>query len=163
MTISLERLGKRYNREWIFRNINRHFDKRSSVAITGPNGSGKSTLLQIIAGSLLSSEGSVSYISKEAKIPEDQFYRHIAFSAPYLDIIEDFTLEEFLKFHFKFKQLRRGLSLQELPALMQLPGAVKKPVKDFSTGMRQRVKLGMCFYSECDVLLLDEPTASVDT
>lgn len=162
MTISLEKVGKRFNREWIFRNLNFSFDEAASVAITGPNGSGKSTLLQVIAGSLLPSEGKVKYIFDQQEIPGDRFYQHIAFCAPYLDLIEEFTLAEFLEFHFKFKKLRSGIDLEALPEFLQLGHAISKPLKNFSTGMRQRVKLGICFYSGSPVLLLDEPATNLD-
>ena len=59
MKITLQNLGKRYNREWIFRHIEYEFIVGKKYAITGSNGSGKSTLLQVIAGSLMHNEGSV--------------------------------------------------------------------------------------------------------
>lgn len=162
MTISLENVGKRFNREWVFRNLTYRFVPAQSVAIIGPNGAGKSTLLQIIAGNLLASEGSVSYARGAALLPEEEWYRQIAFCAPYLDIIEDFTLTEFLQFHFQFKNLVTGVNIHHLPELLQLGHAKEKRIRNFSTGMRQRVKLGICFYSDAPVLLLDEPTTNLD-
>lgn len=162
MTISLEKVGKRFNREWIFRKLDLNVTASAAVAITGPNGSGKSTLLQVIAGNLLASEGLVKYHNGLREVPPDQFYQYLSFAAPYLDIIEDFTLEEFLKFHFKFKKLRNGVECKELPEMLQLANAATKPIKNFSTGMRQRVKLGICFYSDCPILLLDEPATNLD-
>src|SRR5688572_3710780 len=99
MKISLQNLGKRFNREWIFRHLNYQFISGRSYAITGPNGSGKSTLLQLISGASLVSEGSVSY--EEIK-PED-IYRHVSISAPYLQLVEEMTLYELLNFHSGLK------------------------------------------------------------
>lgn len=162
MTISLDKISKRFNREWIFRDINFETRKNSSIAIIGPNGSGKSTLLQIIAGNLLASSGNVTYSDNGTTIPDDKIYQYISFTAPYLDIIEEFTLDEFLKFHFKFKKLRSSVRIEELPEKLQLNGALHKEIKNFSTGMRQRVKLGITFFSDAPVMLLDEPTTNLD-
>ena len=162
MTITLENIGKRFNREWIFKKIKTEIKPLSSVAIIGPNGSGKSTLLQIISGSLLPSSGKIYFKKGNHSIPDDKMFQHLSFCAPYLDIIEDFTLEEFLSFHFSFKRTDSSVSLSELPEGMQLNHAKTKKIKDFSTGMRQRVKLGICFYSESPIVLMDEPTTNLD-
>ena len=74
MKIELTNLGKRYNREWIFRNLSFQFDINKHYAITGPNGSGKSTLLQIIAGSAMYNEGEIAYHHLDKTIePENIF------------------------------------------------------------------------------------------
>ena len=69
MQISLTNTGKRFNREWIFRNFCNEFALHpKKYAITGANGSGKSTLLQVIAGSLTFSEGTISFSNDEQQI-----------------------------------------------------------------------------------------------
>ncbi len=74
MKIRLTNVGKRFNREWIFRNLNFEFQSKKSYAITGPNGSGKSTLLQILAGAITFNEGEIEYFSVDKKIePEIVF------------------------------------------------------------------------------------------
>ncbi len=162
MTISLEGISKRFNREWIFKHISYTVNSNTSLAITGANGSGKSTLLQIISGNLLPSNGKVSYLETGKSVDPDKMYQHISFCAPYLDIIDEFSLEEFLSFHFKFKTLEDGVSKKDMPSLLQLEHARSKKIKDFSTGMRQRVKLGICFFSNTPIVLLDEPTTNLD-
>ncbi len=75
MQIELKNLGKRFNRQWIFRKLDYLFESGKSYAITGHNGSGKSTLLQIIAGALEKTEGLIQYRSAESAIaPENVFY-----------------------------------------------------------------------------------------
>ena len=83
--------------------------------------------------------------------------------APALSLPEDFTLSEFLSFHFKFKKLKQGLIVDELPALFRLEKAKNKYIKNFSTGMKQRLKLGIAFYSDSALILLDEPATNLDT
>ncbi|HBH25298.1 MAG TPA: ABC transporter ATP-binding protein [Cytophagales bacterium] len=162
MRVVLEEISKKYNRDWIFRNVSLSFDKGEPVAITGPNGSGKSTLLQVIAGNVLPNHGKVYYQNHNENIEPDAFYRHIDIVAPYLELPEEFTLLEFLNFHFKFKVLSVGVNKIDLPKLLQLEGAEQKEIRHFSTGMKQRLKLGIALFSQNPVLLLDEPATNLD-
>ena len=162
MDIQLEKVGKKFNKEWIFKNVNLNFSQKDVTAITGPNGSGKSTLLQIIAGSLLQTEGDVKYFHNGMAIKADEIYKYLSLVAPAMSLPEDFTLREFLSFHFKFKQLKSGFSINELPAIFKLENALDKYIKNFSTGMKQRVKLGISFYADSPMLLLDEPATNLD-
>src|SRR6059058_1265319 len=99
MRIDLSGAGKRFNREWIFRRVDISFQPGSAYAITGPNGSGKSTFLQCLAGMMELSEGSLSYELEGKPLPAEQAYRHLSYCAPYLDLVEEMTLREFLDFH----------------------------------------------------------------
>jgi len=155
MKISLQNLGKRFNRDWIFRHFNFEFQETGAYAITGSNGSGKSTLLQIIAGAITHSEGEINY-SNESKNP----YQRIAIATPYLELIEEMTALEFLHFHSKFKQLSH--STDEVLAAVELQDAAQKQIRYFSSGMKQRLKLAQAFFSVADILLLDEPTTNLD-
>jgi ABC-type multidrug transport system ATPase subunit len=162
MQINLSKLGKRYNYEWIFRNLTYTFESGSSYAILGHNGSGKSTLLTTIAGYNLHSEGEIIYIYQGKTLSPDVAYRHLSLTAPYLELVEEFTLLEMIAFHTRFKELRHKLTHQQLINRMGLQKASNKYVKDFSSGMKQRLKLGLAIYSDTSLLLLDEPTTNLD-
>ncbi|MFD3000851.1 ATP-binding cassette domain-containing protein [Pontibacter toksunensis] len=162
MQINLSKLGKRYNYEWIFRNLTYSFESGNSYAILGRNGSGKSTLLTTVAGYNLHSEGEITYTIGNKTLQPDQAYRQLSLTAPYLELVEEFTLLEMLQFHTRFKPLRRHLSHLELIDRMELQRARNKYVKDFSSGMKQRLKLGLAIYSDSALLLLDEPTTNLD-
>ena len=162
MQINLSNLGKRYNYEWIFRNLTYTFESGSSYAILGHNGSGKSTLLTIIAGHNLHSEGDITYTLGSQTVTSDEVYRHLSLTAPYLELVEEFTLLEMLDFHTRFKKLRNNLSNLELIDRMGLQRSRNKFVKDFSSGMKQRLKLALALYSDTELLLLDEPTTNLD-
>ena len=73
MQITLNNIGKRYNREWIFRHVDYQFILGNSYAITGANGSGKSTLLQVIAGAVLHSEGTIGIKNEALEIKNENF------------------------------------------------------------------------------------------
>jgi ABC-type multidrug transport system ATPase subunit len=161
MQIELNNVGKRFNREWIFRNLTYTFDSEKKYAITGNNGSGKSTLLQIIAGAVMHSEGTIEYKSeKPSQITNDIVHQHLSIAAPYLELIEEMTANEFLHFHHEFKKLTH--SFKEILSITGLENAADKQIRYYSSGMKQRLKLAQAFFSETSVLLLDEPTSNLD-
>lgn len=156
MKIVAENLSKRFHREWVFRNFNFEFSLGNFYIITGPNGSGKSTLMQVLWGQLPPSTGSLSYSS----CAPDDVYKSVSIAAPYLDLIDEFTLEEMVNFHFKFKACK--ISVEQVIKKINLPSSYQKPIATFSSGMKQRLKLGLAFFSKADVLFLDEPTTNLD-
>jgi ABC-type multidrug transport system ATPase subunit len=162
MQISLERVGKKFNRDWIVRGADFTFAAGGAYAITGPNGSGKSTLLQLIAGLLPVTEGVVTYAEAGRPLPAEGAFRRLAVAAPYLELIEEFTLTELLGFHRQFKPLVGGVSDADFLEITALHAARHKPVRHFSSGMKTRVKLGLAFLSNVPLLLLDEPTSNLD-
>ena len=163
MEILLYDIGRRFNRDWIFRNLSYSFKKGSSYAILGRNGSGKSTLLQIIAGSLSQSEGSIEILVDGKSIESEELYQSITIAAPYLELIEEFTLSEMIDFHFGFKKYIPGLDKEKLLELLDLKASKNKAIKYFSSGMKQRTKLALAICSDTDLLLLDEPASNLDT
>jgi ABC-type multidrug transport system ATPase subunit len=162
MKINLEHIGRRFNREWIFRGINYEFVSGSSYAVLGANGAGKSTLLQVISGSLSSSEGKISYLHADTMIDQEKVFIHLSMAAPYLELIEEFTLTELIDFHFRFKKYRQGFNKQGVIELLGLKNSEFKAIKYFSSGMKQRVKLALAFCTDAAILLLDEPASNLD-
>lgn len=162
MTISLENVGRRFNQEWIFRKLDYQFHISEKYAVLGPNGSGKSTLLSVLLGNLSPSEGLLSYKGPSSEIPVENIYRHISFAAPYLDLIEEFTLQETIAFHFKFKSFNDGMDAGAVLDLLGLVKSQDKALKYFSSGMKQRTKLALACCTNTPVLLLDEPTSNLD-
>lgn len=162
MTISLSDAGKRYNRDWIFRHLNYQFHAGQSYAITGPNGSGKSTLLQALSGSMLLNEGTVQYAMNNVQCSVENIYRQVSICAPYLEVVEEMTLEEFLLFHSGFKPFLPGVSAATIISAIGLEKAEKKQIRFYSSGMKQRVKLAQCIFSDCAIVLLDEPCTNLD-
>lgn len=162
MTITLESAGKRYNRDWVFRKLSYRFESGNSYALLGPNGSGKSTLLQVIACSQSPTEGSISFSESNAAIQTEDVFQHISLCAPYMQLIEEFTLTEQLQFHFSFKKPVRQLSVKQIITLLGMEKHAEKQVRYFSSGMKQRVKLCLALLSDVPVILLDEPATNLD-
>ncbi len=155
-------LGKRYNREWIFRNFNYTFEQGKTYAITGANGSGKSTLLQVLWGQLPQSIGTVDYAVNSIKTPVEEIYKQVSIAAPYLDLIEEYTLNELIRFHFSLRKIREGLHTYDVLDLLELSHAKDKQIGNFSSGMRQRVKLGLALFTQSALIFLDEPFTNLD-
>lgn len=144
MTVS--RLGKRFGPRWIFRGVEFSLAVGDSLAVLGHNGSGKSTLLRILAGLTSPSEGGVvrpviGYSSLDLSLwPQLTGGEHVSLAS----------------------RLRGGSCASDLLASYGLGGAVDQLVKEYSTGMRARLKLALATMHSPGVLVLDEPTASMD-
>ena len=162
MKIVLSDLGKRYNTEWIFRHLSFTFESDHNYVILGSNGSGKSTLLQVLSGLAFPSQGTINYFIGERAIPQEKVFREVAIATPYLELYEEFTLLETLAFHSRFKQLLPKGGPRDLAAAMHLDHARNKPLKYYSSGMKQRVRLALALFSDTPLLLLDEPTSNLD-
>ena len=162
MHITLSKISRKFNYEWIFRDVDFEFEEGNAYAILGSNGSGKSTLLQIISGHLHPSAGTISYSHHNKPIEAEKFFSHVTYSGPYLELIEEFTLSEMLTFHSHFRTFRNNMDVN---AVMEATGLVRnrnKPIKYFSSGMKQRVRLALALLTESEVVLLDEPAANLD-
>jgi ABC-type multidrug transport system ATPase subunit len=162
MRITVTEAGKRFNRDWIFRGLNLEFKPGTHYAITGHNGSGKSTLLQCVAGAMHLSEGDISYHTPENVLDKDNWYQHVSICTPYLEVIEEMTATEFLDYHSAFKPMKKGWDTPGMLKEIGLTKAANKQIRHFSSGMKQRVKLAQAFFSDTQILILDEPCSNLD-
>ncbi len=162
MTISLSDAGKRFNREWIFRHFTYQFIHGQSYAITGANGSGKSTLLQVLSGSMHFNEGQCIWSKDNRPVAAEQVYQHVSICAPYLEVVEEMTVTEFLDFHQGFKNFLPGITTASAIEIVGLKNAAHKQIRYYSSGMKQRVKLAQCIFSDTSIVLLDEPCTNLD-
>lgn len=162
MQIRLSKTGKKFGREWIFRNVEHVFEPGSCTAILGANGSGKSTLLQVISGYVIPSEGSVECIENNVTVPQHEVHKHFSFASPYQEMMEEFTLRESVEFQNRFRQWKNNLSKEDVIEKSGLAHAADKQIRHYSSGMKQRARLTMAILAQSDVLLLDEPCSNLD-
>lgn len=153
MEVSLVGVGKKFKKDWIFRDINHVFKTNSSTAVIGNNGSGKSTLLRLITTFTDPTLGEINY---DHEHPEQR----ISFVAPYLELIEELTLQEHLEFHFQFRKATHNF--KEMMERAGLENAKHKQISNFSSGMKQRLKLILAFFSSDSLMILDEPCSNLD-
>ncbi|MBL1409692.1 ABC transporter ATP-binding protein [Sphingobacterium faecale] len=162
MNITIHNLGRRFNQEWIFRKIDYTFSSNQKYAVLGPNGSGKSTLIKTLTGQLTPSEGTIEFSLAGGVMPVEEVFHHVSIAAPYIELIEEFTLNELLDFHFKFKKYLNGFDKDAIISILRMEKSRNKELKYFSSGMKQRVKLVLACCSDTELLFLDEPTSNMD-
>ncbi len=158
MEILVQNLSKKFRQEFVIRQFNYTFLSGNSYAITGPNGSGKSTLLQLIAQFTLPNTGTVEM----SGIDPEFVYSQLTYAAPYVELIEEYTLSEHLEILQKNNYLPASITLDILEDFIDLQPGKFKLIKNYSSGMRQKIKLGFALLSERPVLLLDKPTTNFD-
>lgn len=162
MDISLHDIGRRFGRDWIFRGVNLNVPSGSHLIITGPNGSGKSTLLMVLVGFMEASEGSIKRTLSGKDIDFQEAALCTSIATPYLELYEDLTLIEMIQFQNKFRPFIQNIQIPEIIDMMELTPHTNKRIAHFSSGMRQRVRLGLAILADSSVIALDEPTSNLD-
>lgn len=162
ITINLTNAGKKFGKDWIFRKVNLDIVAGQKIAILGLNGSGKSTLLQALTGYLSLNEGELTYSINEQKIESENQYNYISLASPYLELIEDFTLQEQIEHVANYKAFLNNSITENIIELSGLAAHKNKYIKLFSSGMKQRLKLTLAILADTPILFLDEPTTNLD-
>ncbi len=159
--IQLNNISKRYGYNWIFRDVTFQLTSDKIFGISGRNGSGKSTLIKLLATHITPSSGSLMYHFEGGAVLPKNMYRHLTLSAPYTDIIPEFTLKELYQFHAIFKPMQVDVS-EFLDIISLKKNDYDKRLSEYSSGMTQRVKLATAILSDVPLVLLDEPTSYLD-
>ena len=162
MNIECQSVSKRYTLNWIFKNLDASFAGPGIYGISGSNGSGKSTLLSLISGYLSPSKGKIGYTINGSNIPREDIYTKISIAAPYIDLIEEYTIGELIQVYKKLKPLEDSFDEKAFLHTAYLEKDRKKPIKYFSSGMKQRAQLLLALKTDVPFLLLDEPTSFLD-
>ena len=163
MQVKLHDIGKSYQHHAVFQHIDYEFNAGYRGVVLGGNGSGKSTFLKVLSTATVPTSGTVQYLLEGKAVAEEERYKHVAYCAPYIDLIEDFSLLEIIDFQSKFMSFQNNLTAKELSDLLYLERFATKPIKSYSSGMKQRVKLALAICADSPLLLLDEPTSNLDS
>lgn len=163
MRVQAEHISKRFNRRAVFKDISFTVDAGEVFGITGRNGSGKSTLLRIVGGLLTPSGGGMQYTLGGAVVAPEQLHRYIGYVAPYLTLYEEFSAEENIALYARIRGLAFGhREAQDLLVRVGLPVDRRDPIRAFSSGMKQRMRLVFAVLHRPPLLLLDEPISNLD-
>jgi ABC-type multidrug transport system ATPase subunit len=162
ISIHADKLGKRFNREWIFRNFTEQISPGQKLVLTGANGSGKSTLLLMLAGYVNPSEGTISWQRGEVPVDKEEYYKLVSFASPAMELIEEFSPAEVIQHQAAFKKFQSNLVVEDVLQLAELEKSKNKYVKNFSSGMKQRLKLTLAILADAPLLFLDEPVTNLD-
>lgn len=128
--------------------------------LTGPNGSGKSTLIRILAGQMAPTEGKTIFVAGKAMLDPSMYYSQLSWSAPWIELYNDLSLEEAIHLHFRFKLPL--MPIGQIAKALDLEKHMKKPLRHFSSGMLHRTKTGLAIFSKSRLLILDEATTNMD-
>lgn len=164
MQLTAEGIGKKFNRRPVFREVSFAVEPGEVFGITGRNGSGKSTLLRILGGLMTPSAGTLTYRMNGEDLDPELLYRHLGYVAPYLTLYEEFSAEENIALYARIRGL--SISRAETLALLErvdLPTDRRDPIRAFSSGMKQRMKLIFGILHRPPLLLLDEPISNLDS
>ncbi len=162
MKIVLRDIGRKFGTQTIFQNINYTFEKGESYALLGGNGSGKSTLLKIIYSALSPTSGKLEHYSEGVRLKQEIIPFKIAIAAPYFELIEELTALEFLDFYRRFKEFPKSFSSRDILTIAKLEASAHKKIENFSSGMKQRLRLSVALLSSSELILLDEPVSNLD-
>ena len=162
-SLTLKDVTKIFGRRLIFDKINHSFESGKVYGLAGPNGSGKSTLSKIISGLLEPTHGKVIHELNGDKIIPEKLHNHLGFVSPYLVLYDEFTAEENL-FHFskirgtEYDSEKAKLLLEEFKIYNRRTDLLK----EYSSGMKQRMKFIFALLHSPQLILLDEPTSNLD-
>jgi len=165
MTIEIKNLNKNYNNILAVKNLNFTINKGSIVGLLGPNGCGKTTTIGMMLGLIKPTSGSVFINGKniENENNRTKILEKVNFISPYVELPKKLTIEENLKVYGKMYGV---INLQEkISNLMQQLNLLefkKRKTGELSSGQKNRVSLAKALINDPEILLLDEPTASLD-
>ena len=161
--IAVDNLVKRYGDTVAVGGISFAVERGATAALLGGNGAGKTTTLSILLGLLLPSDGSVRMLGEDILRHRHRVLPRINFSSPYVDLPHRLTVRQNLQVYARLYGLsRRSERIARLAEDLQITGFLDRPAGKLSSGQKTRVALAKALLNEPEVLLLDEPTASLD-
>ena len=156
-------LGHRYGRRVLFRDLSFQVDAGEAVAVTGVNGSGKSTLLRLVAGVETPARGAVTLHADGREVPAADRPAAVGLAGPALGLYAALSARETLRFLARARGLDDGRArADDVLERVGLADRADDLVGTYSSGMQQRVRLATALVHEPRLLLLDEPTATLD-
>jgi heme exporter protein A len=163
-TITLVDVSHRFGHRTVFHGVNLAVGAGQVAVVMGSNGAGKSTLLRVIAGLLQPCTGSVETAVCGRTLDARARRRYIGYVAPDLTLYRELTGVENLEFFARLRSV--SLTREILKTILEQVGLLGRGsdlVGNYSSGMRQRLKYAFALLGHPPILLLDEPTANLDT
>jgi len=166
-------LSKSFPGNSIFKNLSFKTETKKSISIVGSNGSGKSTLVKILANLIQPSKGSVEIFRNKTLLPKEKLLYKISLISPYFNLYDELSGFENLDFVYELKVSNSDKNNnsdtsekeEKIGALLKEVNLYEKrnePVKNYSSGMKQRLKLAFSVINDPDILLMDEPRSNLD-
>jgi ABC-type multidrug transport system ATPase subunit len=160
-TIALTNVSKRFGRLKALDCLSFKVDSGEAVALWGANGAGKTTALRCLLG-LLPFEGRITVAGKDVQKEGKAARKLMGFVPQELNFHDDMSVAETLTFYARIKKVPAGHDFTPLLERLELIPHIRKPVRDLSGGLKQRLALALALLADPPILVLDEPTANLD-
>lgn len=161
--LSVRNLSKTFKSFQAVKDVSFDLEQGKIVGFLGPNGAGKTTTIQMLLGLLVPTSGTVSYFGKDLATHRQEIMEKVNFSSTYISMPWRLTVKECLTYtSFLYEIKNRRKRVEEVIETFRLGELQKKEVAQLSEGQRTRLMLAKGFINNPEVLLLDEPTASMD-
>ena len=162
-TIEINNLTKRFKNTVAVNNINFEIDKGTIIGLLGPNGCGKTTTIGMMLGLIKPSSGSISIDGKNIENNRINLLKKMNFISPYIELPKKLTVEENLKIFGRLYDVKNlNDKINNLMEKLNLTEFKRKKTGELSSGQKNRVSLAKALINDPEILLLDEPTASLD-
>lgn len=162
MQVEAQALHKDFGHQKVIRGVDLTINSGDRWAIVGGNGSGKTTLLRLLSGLIRPSKGEVIWKEGEHFIPREEWTHRMNFTGPYVELIEELSLTELLQLHGGLRPFVNRLTPVEVEEISGLKVPAHKPIRFFSSGMKQRLRLSLALLTQAEIVFLDEPTSNLD-
>ena len=163
MTIEINNLSKSYKNFSAVKNISFKIKKGSIIGLLGPNGCGKSTTIGMMLGLIKPTSGNVIINGQDIEKYRTNLLQKMNFISPYIELPKKLTVEENLKVYGRMYNVKNFKNkITELMERLNLNEFKKRKTGELSSGQKNRVSLAKALINDPEILLLDEPTASLD-
>ena len=163
IAIELKNLNKKYKSTLAVKNINFTVNKGSIIGLLGPNGCGKSTTIGMMLGLIKPTSGSVIINNQNIENNRTDLLQKMNFISPYIELPKKLTIEENLQVYGRMYGVKDiKIKIAELMENLNLNEFKKRKTGELSSGQKNRVSLAKALINDPEILLLDEPTASLD-
>ena len=161
--INVTNLVKKFDEQLVIKNISFKVKKNSIVGILGKNGAGKTTLLGMLLGLITPTKGDIYIFGKNLKFNKKEILSEINFQSPYVDLPKKMTVEQNLSFYSRLYGVKNFSKVIELLVNeLKINDLLKKNYGSLSAGQKTKINLCKALLNKPKLLLLDEPTASLD-
>ena len=162
-SIIVENLSKNYSENKAVNNINFKISENEIVGLLGPNGCGKTTTIAMILGLLKPSSGKILVDGIDIENNRIELLHKMNFISPYIELPKKLTVKENLIVYSKLYSVRNfNERINYLSETLRLNDFINKKTGELSSGQKNRVSLAKSLINSPSILLLDEPTASLD-
>tara|TARA_B100000886_G_scaffold44246_1_gene27136 strand:+ start:143 stop:874 length:732 start_codon:yes stop_codon:yes gene_type:complete len=164
MFIEIKKLSKFYNTSLAVNKISFEVNKNKTLGLLGPNGCGKTTTIGMILGLVSPSEGEILLENKNInKFKRDEILKRFNFASPYVELPKKLTVKQNLEIYGRLYGIENlNFRINEISNDLEIKNFFNKKTGELSSGQKNRVSLAKSLINKPEILLLDEPTASLD-